>query len=123
MSAKIELSNIEARKFLKNINKNKVNVRSEEPQVKNKLSDLNNYLFEQLERLNDDGLSDEQVEREIKKSKAVTDIARTIIDNARVELNAIQFLDDRGYEVNSRALLVFGEKDESVTKLGDNNAN
>lgn len=123
MSAKIELSNTEARKFLKNINKNKVNVRSEEPQVKNKLSDLNNYLFEQLERLNDDDLSDEQVEREIKKSKAVTDIARTIIDNARVELNAIQFLDDRGYEVNSGALLVFGEKDESVTKLGDNNAN
>ena len=122
MSAKIELSNTEARKFLKNINKNKLNVRRKESQVKNKLSDLNNYLFEQLERLNDDDLSDEQVEREIKKSKAVTDIARTIIDNARVELNAIQFLDDRGYEVNNRALLVFGEKDES-SKLGDIDAN
>ena len=122
MSAKIELSNTEARKFLKNINKNKLNVRRKESQVKNKLSDLNNYLFEQLERLNDDDLSDEQVEREIKKSKAVTDIARTIIDNARVELDAIQFLDDRGYEVNNRALLVFGEKDESL-KLGDIDAN
>lgn len=32
--------------------------------MKNTIADLNNYLFEQLERLNDDSLTDEQLERE-----------------------------------------------------------
>ena len=38
--------------------------------VKNTLTDLNNYLFEQLERLNDDELTDEQLERELKATKS-----------------------------------------------------
>ena len=32
--------------------------------MKNTIADLNNYLFEQLERLNDDSLTAEQLERE-----------------------------------------------------------
>ena len=32
--------------------------------MKNTLSDLNNYLFEQLERLSDDELTEDQLERE-----------------------------------------------------------
>ena len=37
--------------------------------MKNKLSDLNNYLFEQLEILNDSDLSEEQIDSAIKKSR------------------------------------------------------
>lgn len=37
--------------------------------MQNKLIDLNNYLFEQLERLNDDNLTMEELDREIKKIK------------------------------------------------------
>ena len=36
--------------------------------MKNALTDLNNYLFEQLERLNDDSLSAEELDREMKKA-------------------------------------------------------
>ena len=36
--------------------------------MNNTLTDLNNYLFEQLERLNDDELDDEGLDREIRKS-------------------------------------------------------
>ena len=40
--------------------------------MKNTLSDLNNYLFETLERLLDEDLSEEQMQREIARSQAVT---------------------------------------------------
>ena len=36
--------------------------------MKNTLEDLNDYLFEQLERINDDSLSPEELERELKKT-------------------------------------------------------
>ena len=39
-----------------------------EENMKNALTDLNNYLFEQLERLNDDSLSAEELDREMKKA-------------------------------------------------------
>ena len=56
--------------------------------MKNSLSDLNNYLFEQIERINDDELSDEQLEKEIKRAETVTKIGQTIISNAQIQLNA-----------------------------------
>ncbi len=49
--------------------------------MKNTLTDLNNYLFEAIERINDDGLSGEELEKEIRRSEAVQKIAKTIIDN------------------------------------------
>ena len=38
--------------------------------MKNRLSDLNNHLFMQIERLGDDGLSVEQIEMESKRAVA-----------------------------------------------------
>lgn len=49
--------------------------------MKNTLNDLNNYLFEAIERLNDDDLSEEQLDKEIKRSEAVQKVAKTIIEN------------------------------------------
>lgn len=56
--------------------------------MKNTLGDLNNYLFEQLERLNDDDLSQEQLDREIHRSHAVSNIAKNIINNGNLVLKA-----------------------------------
>ena len=70
--------------------------------MKNKLSDLNNYLFEELERLNDDETlsNNEELEKELKRSKAITDVSNQIIQNANVVLKAKihcdQFGDDLG---------------------------
>ena len=47
-----------------------------EKQMKNTLVDLNNYLFESIERITDDDLTDEQLEKEIKRSDAVQKIAK-----------------------------------------------
>jgi hypothetical protein len=40
--------------------------------MKNTLLDLNNYLFEQIERLNDDELTDDQLDRELKKTDSIS---------------------------------------------------
>ena len=68
--------------------------------MKNNLQDLNNYLFEELERLNDDEeLNNEDVlDKEIKRSKAITNVAQTIINNANLVLNAKKYSDENGLE-------------------------
>lgn len=59
--------------------------------AKNTLSDLNNHLFAQLERLSDEGLSDENLNKEIERSKAISTVAKTIIDNAKTSLEGAKF--------------------------------
>ena len=56
--------------------------------MKNKLTDLNNYLFEQLERINDDSLNEEDLNKEIKKAETITTIAETIIKNGELQFKA-----------------------------------
>ena len=65
-------------------------------EMKNTLSDLNNYLFEAIERINDDDLSDEELDKEIKRSESVNKIAKTIIDNGNLALQAKKHLDEYG---------------------------
>ena len=59
-----------------------------EDQRKNQLIDLNNHLFDQMERLSRDGLDENELQREIHRSKAVSNLAAQIINNARLALDA-----------------------------------
>lgn len=56
--------------------------------MKNSLSDLNNHLFAQMERLSDESLKGEKLQEEISRAKAVTGISTQIISNARLVLDA-----------------------------------
>lgn len=47
--------------------------------MKNTLADLNNYLFEQIERLNDDELDEEALDQELKKADAIVKVSEKII--------------------------------------------
>ena len=62
--------------------------------MKNKLIDLNNHLFAQMERLSDEETVGDKLTEEIERSKAVGGIARSIIDNARLALDAQKALGD-----------------------------
>ena len=64
--------------------------------MKNTLMDLNNYLFESLERINDDSLSEEELDKEINRSEAVQKVAKTIIENGQLALNTKKHLDEYG---------------------------
>lgn len=54
----------------------------------NTLNDLNNFLFGQLERLDDPEMTQEELEAEIKRTDAMTDVADQIIKNANTVLLA-----------------------------------
>ena len=68
--------------------------------MKNTLGDLNNYLFESIERLNDDSLSPEELDKEIKRGEAVQKVAKTIIDNGALALQAKKHFDEYGIDNN-----------------------
>lgn len=63
--------------------------------MRNNLTDLNNHLFEQIERLNDDELQGEALKEEIKRSKAIEDVAKQIINNGRLVLDSQKFVEGR----------------------------
>lgn len=56
--------------------------------MKNKLIDLNNHLFAQLERLSDESLAAEKLKEEIERSKSITSVANAIVANGKLALEA-----------------------------------
>ena len=53
----------------------------------NNLNSLNNLLFEQIERINDDSLSPQELDEAIAKANAINNIASTIVKNANTMIS------------------------------------
>ncbi|HEY9219519.1 MAG TPA: hypothetical protein VIO94_15840 [Phenylobacterium sp.] len=60
--------------------------------MKNKLSDLNNHLFAQLERLSDEDLTPEQISQEVTRAEAIVGVSEQIVKNADLQLKAVAIL-------------------------------
>ena len=64
--------------------------------MKNKITDLNNYLFEQIEKLNDEDLTEDELDLQIKKADKICDISRVLIKTQSLQLDAAKTLLDYG---------------------------
>jgi hypothetical protein len=71
--------------------------------MKNRMSDLRNHLFEVLE-----ALKDKDQPMDIDRAKAISEVAQTVINTAKVE---VQFLETVGGDAS-------GEFFEAPTRLG-----
>lgn len=60
--------------------------------MKNKLTDLNNHLFAQLERLSDEDLTAEQITQECGRADAIVAVADQIVRGADLQLKALNLL-------------------------------
>ncbi len=56
--------------------------------MKNTLGDLNGYLFEQLERLNNPEMTEDEMKLEIERARTVTGVASQVISNGNLVLKA-----------------------------------
>ncbi|HCV5929318.1 TPA: hypothetical protein OWI73_002421 [Staphylococcus aureus] len=62
--------------------------------TKNTLVDLNNHLFAQLERLNDEEIKGDELQEELQRAKVISDVARSIVKNGNLILRAHKFKDE-----------------------------
>lgn len=64
--------------------------------MKNKLPDLNNHLFAQLERLSEENLSAEQIEAEVKRASAIVGLSDQIVGGLKLQLDAAKLVAAHG---------------------------
>ncbi|BBI51054.1 hypothetical protein HORIV_34750 [Vreelandella olivaria] len=60
--------------------------------MKNKIDDLRNHLFAQLERLGDESIKGDALKEEIQRAKAVSDVSAQLVDSARAENERLKLL-------------------------------
>lgn len=60
--------------------------------ARNKLNDLNDHLFEQIERLNDESLTGEKLKEEISRAKAMAGLATPIVNSAKTYVDALKLV-------------------------------
>ena len=68
--------------------------------MKNRLSDLNNHLFAQLERLSDEELTSEQVGQEVERAKAIVSVSDQIVGAAAMQFKAAELVARHGRGVS-----------------------
>ena len=83
--------------------------------MKNKLVDLNDHLFRQLERLNEEKGDDmelfgEGLKEEITRANAICKVAETIIENSRLVLDAAKTVDTAMGKIKLPLLLSDGNE-------------
>ena len=64
--------------------------------MQNSLTDLNNHLFLELERLNDEEINQDNLQFELQRAKGISQVADKILHTASVLLDAKKHFDTMG---------------------------
>lgn len=67
--------------------------------TKNRLSDLNDHLFAQIERLSEEGLDAEKIKSETQRANALVDLSDQVVRIADVKLQAARLYAHHGERV------------------------
>lgn len=79
--------------------------------MKNKLVDLNNHLFAQLERLSEEDLTQDAIEQEIKRTDAIVSVSEQIVANANLALRAAALVAEYGGNYESMLPMLEAKKE------------
>ncbi|MBQ1778284.1 MAG: hypothetical protein IIZ93_09040 [Acidaminococcaceae bacterium] len=92
--------------------------------MKNNLSDLNNQLFEMLDKLQDDEeMQDkEAARRTIDRAQAMCKVSSQILSIARIQLTAIKTAEDCGLHNNEMPALIATKDSKDEQKKEQNRA-
>ena len=78
--------------------------------MRNKLTDLNDHLFAQMERLGDEDLDKESLALELARAKGMSEISREIVGNARLVLDAHKAMTE--HQIDTQIPQIAGPSDE-----------
>jgi len=81
--------------------------------MKNKITDLNNHLFAQLERLSEEDLTAEQIDREVKRTEAIVAVSEQIVRSAAVSLKAAELVAEHGFRATDNLPPLLSGKTET----------
>ena len=74
--------------------------------MKNKLTDLNNHLFAQLERLGDEDITGDNLQEEIDRARAMTHVSKQILEIGSLSIRAAEIMFEAGKDVSLPPMLL-----------------
>jgi hypothetical protein len=66
--------------------------------MKNKLADLNDHLFAQIQRLSVENLTPEQIDHEHKRGQAIVALSEQVIKGAALQIEAARLVAGHGHD-------------------------
>jgi hypothetical protein len=90
-----------------------------ERKMKNKLEDLSNHLYAELERLGDESLTSEQLIMEAGRARSICMVAEQIISTGRLVMDAVEIASIPGAE--NQLSMLLGEKKSGLPSQSPGN--
>ena len=83
--------------------------------MKNKMQDLENHLFMQLERLGDEGLNKRTLDTEVKRAEALVKISDQLTTISGQKLKAVDLVGKYGKHLTKDLPMLSHQTDENLT--------
>lgn len=91
--------------------------------ARNKISDLRDHLFAQLERLGDDEAMKNPIsrDREIARAKSISEVSQVLVNSVKVEVDYIKSLDKAGITIPKEVTKFISELPEEQKAISQKN--